>query len=299
MIGIDLAAIFMFGIATFIFTKTLYEDDEQFKAQEVLEDQEKIEKTKNYGFILKVSRTFYKRLSPAVSSFKFKKKIREKYKRPLANGGISEIMTPEDFFAFKLFLVLGFPVLFVALRLFLEEDWSYSYIPIIAAFGFFYPDLWLKGLISKRNSEVLLGMPFIVDMLALSIEAGLDFVAAMQRVIEKAPPGPISEEFEILIKEIRVGASRAEALRNLSYRVDLTVVASFCATLIAADSVGASVGPILKNLSEDIRSKREAEVEKAGAKAASTMLVPMIFFVVPAVFLMIAAPLIVEAMANG
>ena len=300
MIPLDIAAMAMIFTSVFIVMKTVFEDEERYKAQDVLEDQEKVIGSKNKGIVLKYSQPFFRRyVLPAVSQMKIKKKIQKKYKRPLANAGLSEIMTPEDFFSFKLFLILGFPIVFLALRIFLEETWSLSFILFFAILGFYYPNIWLKGLIKKRNQDVTKGFPFIVDMLALSIEAGLDFVAAMQRVIEKSPPGPIIDEFRILIKETRVGASRGEALRNLSWRVDLPIMTSFCATLIAADSVGASVGPILKVLSNEIRAKRSNQVEKEGAQAASKMLLPMIFLVVPAVFLVIAAPLIIDAISGG
>ena len=142
-------------------------------------------------------------------------------------------------------------------------------------------------------------MPFAVDMLALAVEAGLDFVAAMSKVVQKAKKSPLIEEFEILMREIAVGASRAEALRNLSWRANLVNVSSFCATLIAADSVGANIGPILKSLSTEIRQKKSNEVEKAAATAATKILFPMMMFIVPAVFLMVAAPLVLEFVGAG
>ena len=137
-------------------------------------------------------------------------------------------------------------------------------------------------------------MPFSVDMLALSVEAGLDFVAAMAKVNEKAKPNALNEEFETVIKEIRIGASRAEALRNLAWRIDLIQISSFCATLIAADSVGASIGPILKSLAVEIRQKKSAEVEKAGATAATKILFPMLFLIIPAVLLIVFSPIVLE-----
>ncbi len=299
-IPLDLVAMFLMGLSTFLISRTIFTDEEQYKASESLEDQDRIKASRNYGIILKVSRPFFVRyISPAIGSMKNKKKIREKYKRPLFNGGLSHVLTPDDFFAFKLFLILGFPIAFLGLRSFLEEDWPLTLVPVISAVGYVYPNIWLSGQIKKRNKEILQGLPFIVDLLALSIEAGLDFVAAMQRVIDKAPPSAITEEFETLIKEIRIGASRAEALRNLSFRIDLAVVSSFCATLIAADSVGASVGPILKTLSGEIRNKRSADIEKEGASATTKMLIPMIFLVVPAVFIVIAAPLVIESMTGS
>ena len=299
MVSLDIAAMVMIFISVFIVMKTIFEDEEQYKAQEVLEDQSKVNIAQNRGIILKYSRPFFKRyILPAISQMKGKKKIREKYKRPLANAGLTEILTPDEFFAFKLFLVLGFPIVFLFLRVFLETDWPLTMIPVLAVVGFYYPDIWIRGVINERNREVVRSFPFVVDMLALAIEAGLDFVAAMQKVIDKSPPGPIVEEFKTLIKDTMVGASRAEALRGLSWRVNIPVMTSFCATLIAADSVGASVAPILKLLSNEIRERRSAQVEKEGAAAASKMLLPMILLVVPAVFIVIAAPLALDAIVN-
>ena len=137
-------------------------------------------------------------------------------------------------------------------------------------------------------------MPFGVDMLALSVEAGLDFIAAMAKVIEKSKKNALSDEFDIVIKEIKIGASRAEALRNFSWRVDMIQISSFCATLIAADSVGASIGPILKSLAVEIRQKKSSEAEKAGATAATKILFPMMFLIIPSVLLIVFAPIILE-----
>jgi tight adherence protein C len=220
---------------------------------------------------------------------KNKKTFKEKYRRPLAAAGLTSVLTPEDFYAFKLFLIIGFPIAFAATRSFIGADWPMSLIPVTTIVGFYYPDFWIKGKIQQRQKEIIMNMPFGVDMLALSVEAGLDFIAAMAKVIEK------SEEFESVIKEIKIGASRAEALRNLAWRVDLIQISSFCATLIAADSVGASIGPILKALSLEIRQKKSSEVEKAGATAATKILFPMMFLIVPSVLIIVFAPIIIGA----
>ena len=295
-IDLSYAAIILMGVSVFIISSALFMDEDQYKAGQQIDDADgKNDDLKNQDFIIRVSRPFFRRyVSPIVSNMKGRKKIKEKYKRKLASAGLTKILTPEDFYSFKLFLILAFPIVFLGSREFLEEDWPMQLIPLMAVIGYFYPDIWIKGKIQKRQEGVTEEMPFIVDMLALSVEAGLDFVAAMAKVMEKAPAGPLAEEFEIMLKEIKVGASRAEALRNLSWRIDLVKVSSFCATLIAADSVGASVGPILKVLSNEIRQQRSTEIEKKGAQAATKMLFPMMFLIIPAVFMMIAAPLVVE-----
>jgi tight adherence protein C len=294
-------ALSLIGIAVFLVTNLMFQEEDEYKAKEKLEDGAASNRdlTSQQGFILKYSRPFFRRyVTPIVSSFKNKKKIKERYRQKLASAGLTEILSPEDFFSFKLFLIIGFPITFLVLRAFLEETWALELVFVLGPFGFIYPDLWIKGRIEARQKEIIRSMPFSVDMLALSVEAGLDFIAAMKKVIEKAKPSALTYEFNVLLKEIQIGSSRAEALRNMAWRVNLIQVSSFCATLIAADSVGASIGPILKSLSQEIRQKKSAEVEKAGATAATKILFPMLFLIVPAVFIIVAAPIALEAVAK-
>ncbi len=296
------AGIGLIGITIFWVTSLIFLEEDEFKAREKLEDSSEVDQKfiQEQGIILRYSRPFFRRyISPVVGSMKNKKKITEKYKRKLACAGLQDVLTPGDFYSFKLFLILGFPITFLGLRTFLEEDWALELVFVLAPFGFIYPDIWIKGMIQNRQREIVRAMPFAVDMLALSVEAGLDFIAAMSKVNEKAKPSALTKEFNLIQKEIKIGASRSEALRNMAWRVDLIQISSFAATLIAADSVGASIGPILKALSEEIRQKRSSEVEKAGATAATKILFPMLFLIVPAVFIVVAAPIALDAMSGG
>ncbi|MBC7537191.1 MAG: type II secretion system F family protein [Bacteriovorax sp.] len=288
-------SLLLIGLAVFLIAKTIFQDEDTFQAQEKLDENNKLDEIAKHGIILRYSRPFFKRyFSPIVSGMKNKKGLKEKYRRTLAAAGLTSILTPEDFFAFKLFLILGFPIIFIIMKTFLEADWSLMLIPVLALVGFFYPDLWISGKIQQRQKDVIMSMPFCVDMLALSVEAGLDFVAAMAKVIEKAKVNALTEEFDTVIREIKIGSSRADALRNFAWRVDLIQISSFCATLIAADSVGASIGPILKSLAVEIRQKKSAEVEKAGATAATKILFPMMFLIIPSVLLIVFAPIVLE-----
>jgi len=293
------ASLFLFGLAVFIIAQTVFADEDRFKAETRLDEADEEEnKASPNDFVLKYSRPFFKRyFSPIVQGMKSKKKIREKYKRKLASSGMNKFLTPEDFYAFKLFLIIGFPIVYLGAGKFMEVEIQLSYIPLLIIGGYFYPDLWIKEKVNQRKEQILLNMPFVMDMLALSVEAGLDFVGAISKVIEKAPHSALVEEFEIFLKETKVGASRAEALRALSWRVDSLPISSFCATLIAADSVGASnLAPILKSLSGEIRQKRSADIEKKGAQAATKILFPMLFLILPSVIIIIAAPFVIEFM---
>lgn len=290
------AALILIGLSAYVIASNFMDEEEKFKATENLAEAENDEVIKkDLGIIVKYSKPFFKRyFSPIVQNMKGKKKIRDKYRRKLATAGLTKDISPEDFYAMKLFLIIGFPLLFFGLRYFLEETWPLSLVPVLSFVGFYYPEIWINGRIEKRKEEILMGMPFIVDMLALSVEAGLDFVAAMQKVIEKAPPSALVEEFEQMIREIRIGSSRAEGLRQLAWRTDVLAVSSFTATLIAADSVGASIGPILKTLSGELRQKRSSDAEKKGATAATKILLPMMAFVLPSVLLVIMAPVMMQ-----
>ncbi len=292
------APLVLIFIAIFLIVRVFLEEQDKFKTQEALEEAENA-KGKNQHLFIRVTRPFYKRyFVPLVQGSKNKQSLRTKYRQKLANAGLTKEMTPEEFVALKFFMILGGPFVFLAFRWVLEENWDLSYTPLMAVAGYFYPEMWLSGLIAKRKNNILLAMPFIVDMLALSVEAGLDFMAAIQRVIEKAPASPLVEEFETLIRETRIGSSRAEGLRQMSWRINTIEINSFCATLIAADSVGASIAPILKQLSNELRVKRSSRAEQLGATAATKILFPMILFIMPAVIIAIFAPMALSAM-NG
>jgi tight adherence protein C len=289
------APLVLIFVAIFLIVRVFMEDQDKYKTQEALEEAEASAKPRNQALFLRITRPFYKRyFLPIVQSSKHKQNFRNKYRQKLANAGLTKEMGPEEFVALKFFMIIGGPFAFLLVRYITENDWPLSLTPLMGVVGFFYPDIWLSGMIKRRADEVLRAMPFIVDMLALSVEAGLDFMAAIQRVIEKAPPSPLVEEFETLIKETKIGSSRAEGLRQLGFRVNVIEINSFCATLIAADSVGASIGPLLKQLSNELRVKRSSRAEQLGATAATKILIPMIVLILPAVLIAIFAPMVLK-----
>lgn len=293
------APLVLIFVAIFLIVRVFMEDQDKYKTQEALEEAENSSKGKDQAFFIKITKPFYKRyFLPIIQSSKNKQGFRNKYRQKLANAGLLKDMSPDEFMALKFFMIIGGPFAFLAVRWIMEADWPVSLTPVMGIVGYFYPNIWLDGMIKKRADEVIRAMPFIVDMLALSVEAGLDFMAAIQRVIEKAPHSPLVEEFETLIKETKIGSSRAEGLRQLGWRVNVIEINSFCATLIAADSVGASIGPLLKQLSNELRVKRSSRAEQLGATAATKILIPMIFFILPAVLVAIFAPMLLKMMSG-
>lgn len=214
------------------------------------------------------------------------------YRRKIIASGMKEYFTPDEFIAFKFFCVFFFPVIGIILTIADVYRVDATMMLLAAAGGWFYPDLMLRSRILERQKQVKRAMPFIVDLLALSTEAGLDFVGAIGKVVEKARPSPIVEEFEQVLKEIKVGSSRAEALREMALRLDMPEISSFVAILISADQMGAPIGRTLRQQSDQIRTQRFSAAEKAGAAAAQKLVIPTVVFIIPAVFLLIFGPLI-------
>jgi tight adherence protein C len=250
--------------------------------------------------ILKFSRPFFSRyIVPMVEELKIDD-TRKILKKQLANAGLTDTLTPDELFSFKLFLIIAFP----GCLLFMKYAWGVD-MPVLAfpasmVIGYFYPDrIWLPAVITARQEDIRRNMPFVVDLLALSTEAGLDFMGAIQKVVEKARPSPLVSEMELLLKDIKLGSARAVAMRNFAWRIGMQEINSFVAVLISADEMGASIGKILRQQSEQIRHERFMRAEKAGAKATQLMLLPMILFIVPAIFLIIFGPFILSFMGGG
>ena len=139
------ASLSLIGIAVFIIANTMFTDESKFKASEKLGDNVSKDKIASLGIILRYSRPFFQRyFVPIVQSMKGRNKIKTKYKRPLAGAGLTDLVTPEEFYSFKLFLIIGFPIMFLFLRMFLEEDWALTIMMPLSLFGYFYPDFWFK-----------------------------------------------------------------------------------------------------------------------------------------------------------
>jgi tight adherence protein C len=282
----------LIGVGAYIVARMLVAEQESRAAQENLAD---LRDRKASNGLVKLTRPFFTQyVVPMIRGKPFWDNKRKHYKRKIISAGLKDELTPDEFIAFKLFLIIFFPVVggFLKAGDFIDLQWYYILASGIV--GWFYPDMWVKGRIEDRQKKIMRAMPFIIDLLALSTEAGLDFVGAIGKVVEKATPSPLVEEFGQLLKEIKVGASRQEALREMGARINMTEINSFIAILISADQMGASIGKILRQQSEQIRVDRMLRAEKAGAAATQKLMLPIMMFIVPAVFIMIMAPVALE-----
>jgi tight adherence protein C len=155
--------------------------------------------------------------------------------------------------------------------------------------GFLLPTIWLGGRIRRRQQEFVKTLPDALDLLTISVEAGLPFDGAMQRVADKWD-NEISRAFQRVLTELRIGKGRSEALRDMAARVEVPDVTSFVAALVQAEQLGISIAKVLRIQSEQMRIKRRQRAEEKAQQAPIKMLIPMTFLIFPTILIVILGP---------
>jgi len=243
----------LIGFAVFILVKTL------MGGQISMDEQERlgigIVKKQFPSPILKIVYPVVLRVLPSVVNWKIEK-FRNKFRKKLDSAGMRDNFTPDEFYAFKVAFAFVLPVVVYVYNFVAGLGLQIMYAPIFAFFGWFYPELWLNGVIKKRQEDVKREMPFVVDLLTLCVEAGLDFGGSMAKVVEKGQPGPLRSEFETVLREIQLGAMRGEALKNMAERIDLKEMSSFVSVLVTAERMGSPVGDVLRAQSDAIKTRK-------------------------------------------
>lgn len=159
--------------------------------------------------------------------------------------------------------------------------------------GYLLFELIIINKVSTRQRAIEKELPDALDMLTISVEAGLGFDSALQRVGQNMQ-GPIAEEFSKTLQEIRIGRTRREALRDLGFRTGVIDMSRFVDALVQADQLGVSMGNVLRNQSDQMRILRRQRIQERAMKAPIKMLFPIMIFILPAIFIVLLAPAVME-----
>jgi tight adherence protein C len=224
----------------------------------------------------------------------------KKIQKQLMQAGFRSTTAPITYRALQLVSMVGFPALVAVGCAMLGRPLSSAVLWILSSFviGFALPRYALKRMILGRQQLVRWGLADALDLMVISIEAGLGLNAAMMKVaseLKKVHPD-ISEEFEIANLEIRVGREREEALRNLAERTGVSDIQSLVAMLIQTDRFGTSIARAIRVFSDSLRTKRRQRAEQAAQKAAVKLLLPLACFLFPTLFIAILGPAVLTLM---
>lgn len=166
---------------------------------------------------------------------------------------------------------------------------------VLTIVGYNLPKLYLKTKTEKRQKEIQRNLPDVIDLLTVSVEAGLGFDSAIAKVTTKVK-GEIAKEFTVVLNEIKMGKSRRNALKDLVYRTQVDDLSNFIGAVVQADQLGVSMGNMLRIQSGQMRVNRRQRAEEKAMKAPIKMLFPMVFFIFPCIFIVLLGPALINLM---
>ena len=241
--------------------------------------------------LLKVMAPINRLISPIVASLPMPAKLIDKYQRLILSSGFDLQVIVSD--------MIGLQFVFSGLFLVIAKVWfggDMLFMIVFSLLGLIVPYVWLNQTATERRAEILRELPSVVDMIGLSVGAGLEFNAAIRRVVERNSntKSPLMYELRVYMQNIRLGMSTTDALKEFAYRVDSPEIYSFTGVLIQADKMGASISDTLSQQAARLREERFVAAEKAGAVAAQKIMLPMMLFIFPLVFAIIIAPLVLN-----
>jgi len=208
----------------------------------------------------------------------------------LLAAGLGRTLSPTAFLAFKSGLAIGgFALGAVFGGAVTGARGVLFFSLVLAGFGFIGPDFLVSAKARSRKDRIRAELPDALDLMAVSVEAGMGFDGAISKLTEHMK-GPLADEFALTLSEIRIGETRQDALKKLAERTGTPELASFVRAIIQADQLGISLGRILRVQATDSRLKRQAAAEEKAMKAPIKMLFPTVMFIFPAMFLVILGP---------
>ncbi|GAA4014554.1 type II secretion system F family protein [Actimicrobium antarcticum] len=227
----------------------------------------------------------------------------------LRRAGLDYMISPAQFTAARL-LSAGFLGLvcywvlgsFAQMRADQAPFGIYAYAQMVLVgmlIGWVMPLIWLHDRIAQRKRELLKSLPFYLDIITLCVEAGLNMQGALNQAVDKGPPGVFHDECQRVLRDIRAGKGRADALRAMAERMREPGITSFIASVIQAESMGMNLGPVLRAQADQRRTERFLRAEKKALEAPVKLLLPLIAFIFPCTFIVLFFPIVMQFLHAG
>jgi tight adherence protein C len=212
--------------------------------------------------------------------------------------GVGYLVSAEQFFAIRVLSVIGiFSVVYGCMAMLHKESPQWLVVAIVA--GFFYPVLWLRDVQGRRYKEVQRTLPVYLDFITMAVEAGLNLTGALNQAVDKGPPGALRHEFYMVVRDLRSGLPRADALRRMEKRLQMPEITSFVGSVIQAEKMGARLGAALRSQAEQRRTERFQRAEKQAMEAPVKLIFPLLVFIFPTTFVVLGFPIAMKFLAIG
>jgi len=223
--------------------------------------------------------------------------IKKKYENMIMQAGVGRKFTPNSILSIQLMLSIVMGAFFYLFIRLLSGEGNVMLSVLFGAFGFFLPYVRLNSTAQIRQKRVRSGLPDLLDLLYISVEAGLGFDTALKKSADKMP-GPLSDEIKKALDDIAKGRDRQDALKGIIRRTGVDDINTFITAVIQSEILGTNIASMLRTQSTVMRQKRRQRAEEAAMKIPIKMLFPLIFFMFPALFVVILGPAVISIIEN-
>jgi len=212
--------------------------------------------------------------------------------RRITLAGSPRGLTPSVFWAMRFGAAIGLSLLLIIVFSIARRPsvWIVGGGLVGAVLGYFLPFMWLQSKVRRRQDEIIKTLPDALDLMSICVEAGLGFDQAMSQVATKWKDNELSRGFDRVIREIQIGKTRRDALRNMAYNMDVPDVTSFTGAIIQADQLGVSISKVLKIQADQMRIKRRQRAQEKAQQAPVKMMIPMVIFIFPTIWMVLLGP---------
>lgn len=222
----------------------------------------------------------------------------ERTHEKLQRTGVGYLMSAEQFYAIRILSVLTvFGITFWAQHVLQDESVNTLIGAVLV--GFFLPAQWLRDVQGRRYKAVQRTLPIYLDFVTMAVEAGLNLTGAINQAMEKGPSGPLRHEFYLVVRDLRSGLSRSDALRRMEMRLQMPEITSFVGTVIQAERMGARLGAALRTQAEQRHTERFQRAEKLAMEAPVKLIGPLMMFIFPVTFIVLGFPIAMKFMNSG